>query len=599
MVDASWHAAARFVLITVTFWFTARLLLSLLFGRILHGKVHIGRVGWFSLNKIEWHVIKHTKVTTSTRVQTVHIDRLGFVLRNKGAKDGDARGVGWIGIAASGVRIKAALVPCRQDPEAEGAGDLDHIDGGRSDAAGSGPTVARGHSDIKDPATGTPDPTAGLKKLVWSFLAAVSVIHDLRRSLRRSLVAALPIKCRKRLARDLRVIRHSFITPVLTHVNAIARSCNIISHFIAVEVSDIVLSIPRSNTSVSCGLLRFGVDLTRGKNSYIGAWLRVEKLDVAAVGTAISSESVKASPESLRTALALPGPLILEGKAVFDPAIGMAGLYHRNLSGKIEPRKCTLDLAAAFIVPTASPKSKGHIPTSIYLNIRHLIELELCVKSSMQPRPHPHFGPHLGPHLHSRHGSETGDTDSIDEATRVIEPISARQNPLALLKSFRLTVPLVVAETEVSKTGKMENGYFVDAALRGVAIELEVGGTARSTDKHVEWFGRNAALKGTAKLGFEKLETNIKTVLHKSSSSKLFQLWHAHDIVLNVSPKAKAQQRSIVYSMFRLAARIYPHPGYRRGLMPCSRQTSITRTLIPEGMWTNALSVTICLRAAS
>jgi len=344
---------------------------------------------------------------------------------------------------------------------------------------------------------------------------------------------------------------------------------------------------PQLDAELSLGLLRVGAEIVRGgldavsAHPHVGAWVRAEKfaLTLASVPSATSPSTpglgpgppassslaeepkakvqakVKARGKVLR-AFELPGPLFIEAKAPFDPAIGIAGLYHRNAEHKLEPRKTILDLEIAFPPLPLSAHApqlagsgsslKSGASTSLSVNTDALLLCAQRAKDSISPNPRLHLGPHLGPHVHghehshsrasgagggqSQAGAEHDDTGAPSgthhdgrhdftgdrEQQYHVQDIQPRQNPAAMLKSIRICIPLIRVASHVtsardtlsplsSKDAKGQgrvSGYSMEARLRSFALECAIGGKVHKGDKHVEWFGRNASLKATALFSF-------------------------------------------------------------------------------------------------
>lgn len=559
-------------------WAVARLLVSVVCNRFLHAHVSVGHVGWASLNDLEWSIIRQAAGTRSAKIQRVHIQRISLTLRGRGAKDNDIR-LAWLGLLIKGVTVSLRLAPSKET-NADSSMATDHISPNATldDAhlSPSSPLRAR-------PFTTTPSPNnlgfsqkntsplpshtspSALRQLGQLSLYTIKTIHHIRRRIRTTIVCSLPEARRKSLLRTLnratRVFRHRVVAPLLTHINSLGRRCSLMSVFLALEITDITVDIPQIKSSLKIGLVRAGGELVRRNRSYVGLWARLEQLSLNAQDVPKSDSKPHSwkSAASESRALEMTGPLLIEAQANFDPAIGMAGLYHRNEAGELEPRKTILDLSFAFlrtsttfgkdekIVTTSTGGvAGGLLASSIKIRLNSLLEVVGRVEDTISPHPHPHFGPHLGPHLHARYPSEerrragsprsrtTSDSPSYEDeepslplnAYPSLPAISARRNPAAMLKSITFSIPLIKLQAILPEYAEKPRTTIaaprqiqLELRLRGLAAEAVVSKTMEAGDRHLHWFGRHTILKFAAKAGFEKFDIDAAAV--GSDSSKL------------------------------------------------------------------------------
>ena len=520
-----------------------------------------------------------------------------------------------------------------------------------------------------------PPPNA-VMRAARAFLSGAAMAHDVRREVRTFLLGFVPRRRRIVLSRALRKLRHHTVAPALHYLNAGGRRAGALTLFFAVEAADVRVVFPQLDAELSLGLLRVGAEIVRGSldtvtaHPHVGAWVRAEKLalTLASVPSATSPSTPglapgpsassplagepkaktkgtakgKAGGKVLR-AVELPGPLFIEAKAPFDPAIGIAGLYHRNAEHKLEPRKTILDLEVAFpplplsahapqLAGTGSAGLKSGPSTSLSVNTDALLLCAQRAKESISPNPRLHLGPHLGPHVHgnghehnrsstagkgqSPAGAERDDTEPASdthhddddgrhdythdrdrdrdrEQQYHVPDIQPRQNPAAMLKSLRICIPLIRIASHVTSardtlsplsskvkaarapgTGPAQvSGYAIEARLRSFALECAIGGTVQKGDRHAEWFGRNANLKATAKVGFEKLDVDVSSMESESGSGECGlptsdpgRVTHLMCRFLQASP-----DRCVSWSS-PLPACMSRLPGCPAGSTRCSRQ---------------------------
>jgi hypothetical protein len=558
----------------VIFWAIFRLALRVIFARFLHAHLSIGHVGWSSLNDVEWSLVRHARGTTTARIQRVYIKRISLTFRGRGAKDSDI-GLAWLGVAIKGVTVSMCLVPSRDsDPDLKSPASpnssisfsSDHFNSYTSPPQSAfQPTPAPNSLSFSKNAglnssQSSTSATSTIHKFVSFLVYTIRTIHKIRRRLRRIILRSIPEsqqrKLLRRIGRVTRFLRHRLVTPLLTLINSWGRACNKLTTFLAIEISDITIEASQINTEFKVGLARFGAEMVRRPKSYIGLWARLEQINLV-LSKSVASEKLhsKAASQSI-TAFAISGPLLIEAQANFDPSIGMAGLYHRDASGALEPRKTILDLSFAFlrsssafgkdekVVETTTGGPLGSsIPSSIKLQLNSLIELSERVKTTMDPHPEPHFGPHMGLHLHSRdlhrhndnfprastpYSRTNSEADSSYTAERpsfifhkdprTIEPIPARRNPAAMLRSITLSIPLIKVEATLPKLSASDrsrtridapNQMAVEIKLRGFAAEVAVAKPIMQDDKHLHWFGKHENLKLAARLGFEKFDVDV------------------------------------------------------------------------------------------
>lgn len=551
LLPPHWQAPAKWAAGLLLLWWTLRLLVSLVFERFLGSHLSIGRVGWLSVNDIEWSLLQHTKEHTSNRVQAVRVERLGWTLNGRTAKDGDHPGFGWFGLSASGVRVTMAPSPCRGQARGQTrASPSPHDPATSSPSTSSAKGLGTG-SPIPPDAPSSANASAILRgdnkkthrtstSLIWGLLRTLwntaSLLHDLRRSLRHAIYRALPLPYRRRLAQLSRAFRHRVVAPLLSFFNTLGRYLTLAAAFFALELSDVSIRIPEVGCEVKIDLLRAGMELIRSSNSHIGAWTKIEGVSLLVFypeGTRTRSTGRSASdpsspqPTAFSTkpsvAFALLGPLLIDARAAFDASVGLAGLYHRNAEGKIEPRRNILAVTISFpevaLTPILRQPSKLSFEedrSSLKLRINHLLQLGERLKC-VEVRPT--LGPHLGPHLHAKPGSEQSLHDlhtasSSLHASRPPPPITPRQNPAAMLQSFKFSLPSLLLESHLDTVPAQDSvllrtqpsSYTVQARMKGFAAELAIGGTISKSDKHAEWFGRQAGLKATARLGFERFD---------------------------------------------------------------------------------------------
>lgn len=301
--------------------------------------------------------------------------------------------------------------------------------------------------------------------------------------------------------------------------------------------------------------------MERRNRSYIGIWARLEQ--VSCIGQDVqepSTESPKSKMKAPTTRIfEMPGPLLIEAQAAFDPSIGIAGLYHRNDAGQLEPRKTILDLSFAFlrssstfgkddklVTTSTGIATGGLLSSSIKIRLNSLLEVVQRLNDTFDPHPQPHFGPHLGPHLHARYSSDENgrapsphsragsespwrDTDGsfhAFDASADLPPIPSRRNPAAMLKSIAFMVPMIKVETTLPELPETSPTVITaprqiksEVRMRGLAVQVVVNKTLDSSDRHLHWFGRNAALKLAVKAGFEKFDIDAAAMEADSSES--------------------------------------------------------------------------------
>ena len=493
-------------------WFLSRLLLSFVFERLLSGKISIKHVGWASLNGVEWSLTKHTRAATSTRLQSIHIDRVGLVIRNHNAKDQGNHRLGWIGLAASGVKARVTLNAVRELHNR----DAEKFDNNLNDVKD---TMTR------DPVTEQMHPLPAYKRLAWSCLAAIAFTHELRRSLRRFIIRSTPQQYARHLSRISRNFRRRVVAPMLSHINTLARLCNKLFNFIAFEITDTTIEIAQIQAEFKLDLLRVGVEISRGRKSCLGAWIRAEGAALSILPpqnlTKGQKDIYSSEQAESNRAFELPGAVLFEAEAFFDPAIGMAGLYHRTIAGRIEPRKTILDVSIAFCGPKRSVEEKNSATPSLSFCAEPLVQLLDRIRAISKIWTYPHSSQGSGLQASSLSKSNLSEGQIGASGSPLA---STGQNPLAMLKSIRIGIPLIRVKTGMPLTSISDEKrrYSLEINWRGCALECAVGGKISKEDKHSEWFGRDAELKGTARLGFEKLDFDIIAAWERGAPMSTF-----------------------------------------------------------------------------
>lgn len=509
---------ARLLVIFVVSWVAFKFLLGLVIEKVFHKHIKIQRVGWFSLNGIVWlnkgrgHARKEGDDSSVSarpvRIQSVSLERVALVARPRGAKHQDWS-IGWIGLSVSGVRVKLALEG--QDGDEEDVTSTAGIGEQELDATAPEPKDIMkdkyAHHSRKAPA----DDSSLVHTAFKSGVSLITLLHRGRRSLRRRILQAIPLRMTRRIARFGRTLRHRVVSPLLSTFNSLARSANILSTFVAAEFTDLSVEASSVGAVFHLDVIRLGGELVRGKNSHIGVWLRLQG---ALFSVVPYEDDIRIAKAALSTpALDLSVPLLLEAKAHFDSAIGIAGLYHRNKTGSLEARRNILDICMSFpgAVSTGEP--------SIAVNLDAFILLVDRVKHVL-PRPDPHLGPHLEPHIHPTERKESGSPrrgrtlPSMRNSAPAMEPIQPRQNPVATLRSVNLCLPHVRIQTCVypSKSRSCQKKYLSHSNIRGFALRVTVGRIAAKTSRHIEFFGKNEYLKATGDVGFDSIDVNVRQV---------------------------------------------------------------------------------------
>lgn len=559
-------------------WSLGRLILQIIFTRFLHAHISIGRVGWTSLNDIEWSLLRNAKGTRTAKVQRVRIQRIALTLRGRGAKDNDIR-LAWLGLAIRGVSVQVKLVPSA-DSHGSDPATLESSDGASSDGHASypaSPTRTQAFSPTPNFASLTfssrtnasppPSQPSLMRQIAQILLNSFKTIHNIRRRARRILVKCIPEPKRRTLFRGLRqatrFLRHRIAAPVLTQINSFGRSCNIITMFLALEITDITVDIPQLESQVNIGLIRLGGELVRRSKNYVGLWTRLEQFYVVRQAKSeskaygVNSAKVQSSASK---AVEVAGPLLMEAQAHFDPSIGMAALYHRTETGGLEPRKSILSLSFSFLrasssfskdekVTTTSTggAAGGMVPSSIKIRLNTLLWVIDKMKKTIDPDPQLHFGPHLGVHLHARelngdharsdtpHSRTESDAPTFEQEgpSRIFDDYPQRpviptsRNPAAMLKSIAFSIPLVKVEARLPKLSEKPRTPIaahqhmqIEMRLRGLAAEAVVSKMLNSDDRHLHWFGRTTPLKLAAKLGFEKFDIDAAAIMPESCERK-------------------------------------------------------------------------------
>ncbi|KAK9898273.1 hypothetical protein P389DRAFT_193319 [Cystobasidium minutum MCA 4210] len=552
-------------------WTLARLLLSVLFTRFLHAHLSIGRIGWLSLNDIEWSLVRHAKGTTSAKVQKITIQRISLTLRGRGAKDNDIR-LAWLGLTVKGLTVTMCLVPSRDTAENDPGSTSSSPESSESPAHESLPPpssrpfsttpsfASLGFADKGSASSSSKaqQRSSTVRQVAQYIYYSIRTVHDIRRRIRHLILRCIPEGKRRTFIRRYnlatRTFRHRVVAPALRQINSFGRSCNVITVFLALEFTDITIDIPQIKTQLKIGLVRVGGELVRRTGSYVGFWARLEQL--ALVASDITSES--SPPSKRQSALAgrafeMPGPLLLEAQANFDPEIGMAALYHRDETGAWEPRKTILDLSFAFlqssnrfgkdekIISTSGTAASGSgLPWTIKVRLNCLLEVIERTKNTIDPHPHPHFGPNMLPHLHARelsddHSRSSTPRSRTDSDAPAFEhnhrshlfdsfskepTIPARRNPAAMLRSIFILIPLIKIEAKLPEFGEKPRTpiaapqqIHTEIRLRGLHMEAAVAKMLTQEDKHLHWFGKDKPVKLAAKGTFEKFDIDVAPVI--------------------------------------------------------------------------------------
>lgn len=499
-------------------WIILRQTLAILLSRFLHAHLHVGHVGWFSLNDIEWTLDKHSRPSTSTRIQSVHIRRIGWVTHTQSARDDDHTRLGWFGFAVQGIRVNMALVP-NKDPEG-------NVHNSHRPTSPVSPMDGRnGHLQNHSPTKQTPH-TGSRPKLIRSlFRQAVDLvqsIHRTRRVLRRIIIHAIPVATRKRGLRIYRCFRQRIVAPFLRRTNLLARSMGNFIGYFAIELSDVTVHIPQADVAYRMGLLRFGLHIERGHQNYVGAWMRFADIRVDIGDDPVTKADEMLPDGQMKTdasqhrsdVLSIPGVFLLDTKAHFDPDIGVAGLYRRDSHSRIQPRKGILDARATFVEQNLSKYTHTvshqdiNVPSIIiwYDRLHHTLER---IRDSMTVRPNPHLGPHLKPHLHARTADEPARNHKFANAP--MHDIEPRNNPIAVFRSLHFSLPMIKVLQGSHSNDPEDPLHVLTAALHGLVLKASLGATLSSDDNHVQWFGKQAQLDAVLACGFEKFDVDCHT----------------------------------------------------------------------------------------
>lgn len=552
--------------------------------------------GWLSLKNLEWsNTSSSSQSPHSTTVQRVRASRVGLILgkgspKNTGLDSYETSSAlselaslrwGWIGIGASGIRVDVVLTPVRDSDLAEPAAHtLEDAPVATVSMSTSQPDGHRSRSHSIDADHRDSGQRAKQRRplslfgLLARIYHASRAFHSVRRQVRSALLDSLPRRYRVQIARAMRFCRHRLLQPFLHSLNTLARRMNYISALVALEMKDIRIECSEIGASLSLDTARTGLELVRGSESHLSAWLRLEGLVTALVAASQAENEPKATSKKtakdIRRPLRIAGPVVLEARADFDNEIGIASLYHRNADHDLEPRKTILDAKIMFprihqlkhdrhsrsdgkerTDQTRQPGSlrsrKQEVEGSVEIRLDDLLDFAERFKRSVQPDLH--FDPHMKLHMHARNKASEciepsregslyeSDAESIGGAkrldTRSLSPENAfprhythqhairpQQNPVAMLKSLHLCIPLITATSSfrlgdgehAEKPKQRMGGYANKLRLRGLAMELAIGPTLREGNRHIEWFGRQSLLKGSAKVGFESCDLEVTAI---------------------------------------------------------------------------------------
>lgn len=522
---SAWHTLVQALVVAVAAWYTLRLTIVLVLGRLLHGRIHVGRVGWFSLNDIEWNLSKHTPSSRIARWQSVKIDRIGWTIRTGSTREhdgttnssGGGNGLLWTGVSVSGVTITMALQACRdlssrdrdQTRHPDGSSDANADHHGQHIDAGA--TVRR------------PDSTRHSRKRPSALYRAasrlrrtVTFLHELRRYLRRQIISSLPASVKRWGIRTFRTLRRYTVSPVLARMDRAARQLYVLSSLFAVEIKEVCILVPELEAHVDVDRLRLGLEIVRSHASFCGVWFRLDGLQAALDPADVPGSASKARPRGTDSVVRMPGSVTFQAKAPFDPSLGLSALYRRNALGKIELREHILEVDLISRGPHSEADDRVHPQTAVFVDglLKLKERLARCPLRSSLERG---YAPQEAEPSYSSDTSRIGSRQILRAETSPQES-RGHAHPLAILKSFKIQMPHVAAESEIGQPDSKDTLYSTQARLKGFSVHLKLAETAWPNEKHTEWFGRQAALKWSLQTGFESLEIDLLATIGDRAS---------------------------------------------------------------------------------